>query len=123
MDPDPGGPKTYGSYGSGSATLLGRKDLPWAQCKGAEGVSGDILGRAFAQDAVFLVSISGGSFPEACASGTGTYFRMPSPFLPVSQQPEFLSIFFLFVTIKFFLTYSRETRIRKFQKISFNADF
>ncbi len=22
MDPDPGGPKTYGSYGSGSTTLL-----------------------------------------------------------------------------------------------------
>jgi hypothetical protein len=22
MDPDPGGPKTYGSYGSGSATLV-----------------------------------------------------------------------------------------------------
>jgi hypothetical protein len=22
MDPDPGGPKTYGSYGSGSVTLL-----------------------------------------------------------------------------------------------------
>jgi hypothetical protein len=25
MDPDPGGPKTYGSYGSGSATLLQSK--------------------------------------------------------------------------------------------------
>ncbi len=24
MDPDPGGPKTYGSYGSGSATLVYR---------------------------------------------------------------------------------------------------
>jgi hypothetical protein len=26
MDPDPGGPKTYGSYGSGSATMLDDKD-------------------------------------------------------------------------------------------------
>ncbi len=27
MDPDPGGPKTYGSYGSGSATLVFSLDI------------------------------------------------------------------------------------------------
>ncbi len=31
MDPDPGGPKTYGSYGSGSATLLIMVIFSWFQ--------------------------------------------------------------------------------------------
>jgi hypothetical protein len=42
MDPDPGGPKTYGSYGSGfgSATLEGQnpeqgQDLTWAKSFGS----------------------------------------------------------------------------------------